>query len=181
MTKEQFYPDFDTTMPAYPKEALPAITISDSMTLHFNGDEIQIQHFENAHSDADLVFFFKKANVIHTGDIYFSGGYPYIDAPSGGSINGMIKAAEKILAKINEDTKIIPGHGPPAGKKDLENYKDVLTTIRDRIKSLIEEGKTLEEIVALKPTADLDKDNSQAMQPDFFVTIVFNDLTNKYK
>jgi cyclase len=181
MASEQFYPDFDMKNPAYPEQALPKICVSDSMTLHFNGDEIQILHVENAHSDADLIFYFQKANVLHTGDILFSEGYPYIDAPSGGSITGMIQAAKKILGMINEDTKIIPGHGQLAGKKDLEHNVKVLTTIRDRIQGLIGRGKSLEEIIASKPTEDLDKENSGGMEPDFFITIVYNDLTGKYK
>ena len=181
MASEQFYPDFDMKNPAYEAQALPNICVTDSLKLYFNGDEIQILHIKNSHSDADLIFYFQKTNVIHTGDILFSEGYPYIDAPSGGSITGMIQAAIKILGMINEDTKIIPGHGQLAGKKDLERNVNVLTTIRDRIQKLIGEGKTLEEIIASKPTADLDKENSGGMEPDFFVTIVYNDLTDKYK
>lgn len=119
--------------------------------------------------------------MLHTGDILFSEGYPYIDVPSGGSIAGMIQAAKEIMGIINEDTKIIPGHGRLAHKKDLERNIKVLTTIRDRIQKLIDDGKTLEEVVASKPTADLDKENSGAMSPDFFVTIVYNDLTGKHK
>ncbi|MFC2158958.1 MBL fold metallo-hydrolase [Acidobacteriota bacterium] len=181
MTSEQFHPDFNMTLPPYPKEALPQVTIPESMTIHFNGEDIHIRHIENAHSDADLVFFFKKANVLQTGDIIFTGGYPYIDAPSGGSIEGMIKAGKKILTVIDEKTKIIPGHGQPGTKVEVVKFVKMLSTVRDRIRKQIDEGKSLKEVVASKPTADLDEDFSQQLPADFFVMIVYNDLSGKYK
>jgi glyoxylase-like metal-dependent hydrolase (beta-lactamase superfamily II) len=179
MSSEQNYPDFDMKIPAFPEAALPALTFTDSLTLHFNGEEVQVIHIEKAHSDADIVIYFKKANVIHTGDLYFTVLYPFIDVPHGGSIDGMIAAAEKIIGMVDENTKIIPGHGPLSNREELKTYRDMLQTIRDRIKKQIEEGKTLEEVLASKPTADFDKDPSQAMPPDMFVTIVYNDLSRK--
>jgi glyoxylase-like metal-dependent hydrolase (beta-lactamase superfamily II) len=179
MSREQNYPDFDMKMPALPEAALPALTFTNSLTLHFNGEEVQVTHIEKAHSDADIVIYFKKANVIHTGDLYFAALYPYIDVSHGGSIDGMIAAAERIMRMIDENTKIIPGHGPLSDRAGLKKYRDMLVTIRDRIKKQIEEGKTLEEILASKPTADFDKDPSAALPPEMFVTIVYNDLSRK--
>jgi glyoxylase-like metal-dependent hydrolase (beta-lactamase superfamily II) len=179
MTREQDYPDFDMSYPAFPKVALPVVTFKDSLTLHFNGDEIQVIHIENAHSDADIVIYFRKANVIHTGDLYFTILYPYIDVSHGGSIDGMIAAAERIIGMIDENTKIIPGHGPLSSRKELTKYRDMLVTVRDRIKSQIKEGKTLEEVLASKPTADFDKKQIKAVPPEMFVKIIYNDLAKK--
>jgi glyoxylase-like metal-dependent hydrolase (beta-lactamase superfamily II) len=179
MTSEQHYPDFDMHYPAVPKTALPVVTFKDSLTLHFNGDEIQVIHIENAHSDADIVIYFRKANVIHTGDLYFTILYPYIDASHGGSIDGMIAAAERIMGMTDENTKIIPGHGPLSNLEELTKYRDMLVTVRDRIKSQIKEGKTLEEILASKPTSDFDKVKAQAVPPEMFVKIIYNDLAKK--
>ncbi len=179
MTSEQNYPDFDMKMPALPEVALPVLTFTDSLTLHFNGEEIQLIHIEKAHSDADILIYFKKANVIHTGDLYFTVLYPYIDVSHGGSIGGMIAAAERIIGMVNESTKIIPGHGPLSNLEELKTYRDMLVTIRDRIKKQIKEGKTLEEVLASKPTADFDKEKSSAIPTEMFVQIVYNDLVKK--
>ncbi len=179
MTNEQNYTDFNMKIPAFPKEALPVVTFKDYLTLHFNGEEIQVSHIENAHSDADIAIYFRKANVIHTGDLYFSILYPYIDVSHGGSIDGMIAAAERITGMIDENTKIIPGHGPLSNLEELKKYRDMLVTVRDRIKSQIKQGKTLEEVLASKPTADFDKEKAKAIPPEMFVKIVYNDLAKK--
>jgi glyoxylase-like metal-dependent hydrolase (beta-lactamase superfamily II) len=179
MTREQHYPDFNMNYPAFPEAALPVVTFKDSLTLHFNGDEIQVIHIENAHSDADIVIYFRKANVIHTGDLYFTVLYPYIDVAHGGGIDGMIKAAGRIIGMTDENTKIIPGHGPLSNREELTKYRDMLVTLRDRIKSQIKEGKTLEEILASKPTADFDKEPAKAIPPEMFVRIIYNDLAKK--
>jgi len=179
MTSEQYFPDFDMKIPPFPEVALPALTFTDSLTLYFNGDEIQVIHVEKAHSDADILIYFRKANVIHTGDLYFTVLYPFIDVSHGGSIDGMIAAAERIISMIDENTKIIPGHGPLSNREELKTYRDMLVTIRDRIKKQIKEGKTLEEVLASKPTADFDKEQSRATPPEMFVKIVYNDLVKK--
>jgi glyoxylase-like metal-dependent hydrolase (beta-lactamase superfamily II) len=179
MLSEQYFEDFDMTVPVFPEAALPAVTFKDSLTLHFNGEDIQVFHIKNAHSDADIAIHFPKANVIHTGDLYFSILYPYIDVAHGGSIDGMIKAAEKILGMADENTKIIPGHGPLSNKEGLTKYRDMLVTLRDRIKAQIKEGKTLEEVLASKPTADFDKEKAQSVPPEMFVKIIYDDLAKK--
>jgi cyclase len=179
MTSEQDYPDFGVRIPVFPEAALPVLTLEDSLTLHFNGDEIQVSHIPNAHSDADIVIYFRKANVMHTGDLFFSVLYPYIDVSHGGSIDGMIGAAERIIGMIDENTKIIPGHGLLSDRDGLIGFRDMLIAIRDRIKSQIEKGKTLEEIIASKPTADFDKAPMSSISPDMFVRIVYNDLSRK--
>ena len=136
---------------------LPVLTFQSDITLHLNGDTIVVFHVPPAHTDGDSVVYFKKANVIHTGDLFLSRGYPYVDLGSGGNFEGFIGAAKRILALCNEDTKVIPGHGEIAGRREVAFWHDTLSTIRDRVRALIEEGKTLQEAVAAKPTADLDQ------------------------
>jgi cyclase len=179
MTSEQYFSDFDMNIPVFPEAALPLVTFKDSLTLHFNDDEIQVIHIENAHSDGDSVIYFLKANVMHTGDIYFSVLYPFIDVSHGGSIDGLVAAADRIIGIVDENTKIIPGHGPLSNREGLMKYRDMLLTLRDRIKSQIEAGKALEEVIASKPTADFDKVQAQSVPPEMFVKIVYNDLVRK--
>jgi len=152
------------------------VTFRESLTLHFNGDEVQILHFPNAHSDADLVFYFRKANVIHTGDICFSGMYPFIDVGHGGSITGLIAALDRIAAMIDSGTKVIPGYGPLLDRKGVVGFRDMLAAVRDRIAKLIQEGKTLEQVLAAKPTADFDKTMAPDIPAEMFVKIVYGDL-----
>ncbi len=179
MASEQNFPEFGQKFPPYPETALPAVTFRESLTLYFNGDEIQVLHIPNAHSDADLVFYFRKANVIHTGDIFFPGMYPFIDVAHGGSVAGVIAGADKIAAMIDSSTKIIPGHGPLSDRQGVLAYRDMLAAVRDRIAKLIQEGKTLEQVLEAKPTADFDKTIAPSIPVEMFVKIVYSDLTKR--
>jgi glyoxylase-like metal-dependent hydrolase (beta-lactamase superfamily II) len=181
MMTEQYHPFFDMALPAYPENALPSITFSDKIVFHFNGDVVQAFHIDGAHSDADLAFLFRKANVLHTGDLFFSGGYPFIDVPHSGSIDGMVAAADQLLGMIDDDTKVIPGHGSLSDRKGLQEYREMLVTVRDRIAGHIAAGRSLEEILASKPTADFDQGRNSGMPADDFVRIVFNDLSNRWR
>ena len=142
------------TAPAAPG-ALPVITFSKSMSFHWNQKHIRVWHPENAHTDGDAIVFFKDANVVHMGDVFFNGSYPYVDLESGGDLSGYIATHEKVLSKIDEATKIIPGHGPLATKADLQKTVDVLKTVRSRIQAMIDDGKTEDETVSANPLADL--------------------------
>lgn len=179
MMAEQYHPFFDMRIPPYPEAALPKVTFTESITFHFNGDEIHAFHIENAHSDADIVIYFRKANVIHTGDILFVGGYPFIDIPHGGSIDGMIAAVDRLLGLINDNTKVIPGHGALSDSKGLQEYMEMLVTVKERVELQIKEGKTLEEIIASKPTSDFDKGRNNWMPSEGFVKIVYNDISKR--
>ncbi len=179
MSTAQYHPFFDMEIPAYPRESLPVITIGDSLTLHFNGEEIFAFHVAAAHSDADLAFYFREANVLHTGDLFFAKGYPFIDYNHGGGIDGMIASTDKLLGMLDSETKIIPGHGPLSYREDLKLYRQMLTALRDRIAKKIQEGKSLEEIIASKPTSDFDDGRDMGMPPDDFVKILYNELTKK--
>ena len=139
-----------------PSAALPQIVFADTEHLDLNGEQLHLAHYAPAHTDTDIFIHFMQANVIHTGDIWFNGIYPLIDYSSGGNINGMIAAAETTLSMANNETIIIPGHGPVSDKATLQTYRDMLATIRDRVRKLKSAGKSLDEVVATKPTAEFD-------------------------
>lgn len=134
-----------------PKAALPVITFSHAMSFHLNGEDLRVFHVENAHTDGDAVIHYQNANVIHTGDTMFNGMFPYIDINNGGSVNGYIAAQQKIFSMSNEQTKIIPGHGPLADKKQLEQALDMLIDTKKLISALIAKGKTEDEVVNANP------------------------------
>jgi len=136
MSTDQFIEFFNKKLPPSPKVALPVITFTQDIAFHLNNEETRIFHATNAHTDGDAIVFFKKSNVIHTGDIYFAGIYPFIDTSSHGSIDGMIKAAKHILSIINDDTKVIPGHGPLSKKAELAEYVEMLVSLNNAFKRL---------------------------------------------
>ena len=176
MEKEVRIDTVNGEVPVYSPEYLPAEVIEDGMDLEFNGENIEVIHVPNAHSDADLIFIFKNANAIHSGDLCFMGGYPFIDIRNGGSIDGMIMAAEFIIDKMDQDTKLIPGHGTIMTVNDVENYKKMLQSIRKNISKQIEKGKTLEEVMEARPTRKFDANNADFVPADNFVKIVYEDL-----
>ena len=179
MTSEQTYPEFDFKQPPAAAAARPVVTFLDSLTLHFNGETFQLIHIENAHSDADILVFAPRANVMQTGDLYLSSGYPFFDISHGGSINGMIAAAGQILEVIDENTKVIPGHGPLSDRAGVEQFKNMMVTVRGRIVKLIKEGKTIEEVLASKPTADFDTARGLGLPAETFVKIVYAELSKQ--
>src|SRR3954469_3012122 len=145
----------EMSIKAQPPAALPVVTFADDVTLHLNGDDVHVIHVAPAHTDGDSIVHFKTANVIHTGDTV-TGGYPIVDVESGGQFEGFIAAADPILALADDNPKIIPGHGPLMAKADLVAYRQMLIEVRDRIGKLIAAKKSLEEIKAARPLADLD-------------------------
>jgi len=177
MSKDQFIATFNANIPAASEVALPSITFSDTTTFHLNGEELHVQHLEPSHTDGDSIVAFKKANVIHTGDIFFNGFYPFIDVDHGGSINGVIANATAIIGMAGADTKIIPGHGPLADRAQLIAYRDMLITARDNVKVLVDAGKTEDQTVAAKPTAELDETWGDGfLKPEVFVKLVYASL-----
>ena len=156
MSAEQFNAAFNNRTPASPAGALPVVTFTDTVTFYLNGDSIVVFHVNPAHTDGDAIIYFRAANVLHAGDTFFNGFYPFVDVSSGGSIEGMIAAADRMLAVANANTKIIPGHGPLATRVELQTYREMLVGVRDRVQRAMAGGKTLEQVLAAKPTADLD-------------------------
>ncbi len=133
-----------------PKEALPIITFNDKLNITINGESVAVFHVSNAHTDGDALLYFTESNVLHTGDTYFNGRYPYIDLNSGGSVKGYIEAVKKGLMLIDEDTKIIPGHGKLSNKEAYKDFLKMLETLRTNIQKAIDEGKTEDDVKADK-------------------------------
>ena len=157
-----------------PAEALPQQTFAASYKLQANGETLELQHVAPAHTDSDVYIHFQNANVISMADLFFNGMYPYIDPGTGGTISGMIAAANKILSLADNSTKIVAGHGPLGNKADLTKSRDMLITSRDRVQKLKSAGKLAQEAVAEKPFADLDAVWGQGIiNSDQWVQIVY--------
>ena len=166
------------TVPPSPATALPVITFSEEMSFHWNQDEIQVMHVGNAHTDGDAIIRFVGANVLHAGDLFFNGSYPFIDGSSGGQVDGMLAGLDLRLSLSDEASKIIPGHGPLASKADLQAHRDMLAAITANISKLIAEGKQLDAIVAARPTAAFDEEYGGGfISPERLVTMVHGLLT----
>lgn len=177
MSTKQVMEAFGRDVPASPKAALPVITFDNELSLHFNDDNMRIYHVANAHTDGDAIIYFENDNILHMGDAYFNIGYPFIDVGSGGSIDGYIKAVERGLSLADAETKIIPGHGPLSNKAELQEFREMLKALRDKVAKLKDEGKTLEQVIAAKPSADYDAENGQAfIKPDQMVTFIYTSL-----
>ena len=151
-----FIAAFNMKREAVAPEGLPVVTFSEDISFHLNGDSVHARHVPHAHTDGDSFIHFKKANVIHAGDIFFNGFYPFIDVNHGGSLKGMITAADKILALADDNTKIIAGHGPLGDRAQLASYRQMLGVAYERLVKLKIDGKTAQEAVATKPLADLE-------------------------
>lgn len=180
MSSEQVLVGLGRRVPPSPAAALPKLTYTDAMTLHWNGDEVRIVHFPPAHTDGDTLVQFVQANVLHVGDVFFNGTYPFIDVNAGGSVDGMIAAVDRVLALASADTKIIPGHGPLSTPDELRAYRQMLITVRDRVQALVKAGKSRDEVVGAKPTQDLDeKWGHGGMEPDVFTGVVYDGMTKR--
>lgn len=167
-------------VPPSPCIALPLVTFKKEMTFHLNGEDVKVFHVEPGHTDGDAVIYFQNANVIHMGDLYFEGLYPYIGIYSGGSINGMIKVIHQILPMIDQKTKVVPGHGPLSNKVQLQTYVFMLTAIRDNVSQLMQKGHTMEQVIAAKPTRAFDEKWGKGfLPPDQFAKLVYMDLSPK--
>jgi len=142
--------------PPSPIEAMPVITFTDQMQFHFNGELIELLHFGPAHTTGDTAVVFRNSNVVHMGDV-FNASYPFIDAGNGGDLNGMIQFCREVLARLNEDSIVVPGHGPVLGYDDMAQYVSMLETVRNRINTMIGQGMSLDEVIAAKPTAEFDE------------------------
>ena len=129
------------------EHGLPVITYDDGVQVHANGEVLRIVHYPACHTDGDSVVFFEHANVIHMGDMFFSGRFPYVDLDAGGSVSGLIAAVTEILSVIDDETRIIPGHGPLSSKQELAEYLDMLSTLQARVASVLAEGATVEDML----------------------------------
>src|SRR5678810_926527 len=146
LSTEQRIELFKQTVPASPKQALPVITFDQSLTVHFNGEEIMAIHYPRGHTDGDSVIFFSASNVVHLGDDFFAGRFPFVDLESGGSVEGLVKNIGELVNKIPADAKLIPGHGPLSTLEEIKSYYSMLQQTTEIMKQKIAAGKTLDQI-----------------------------------
>lgn len=178
MSSEQVRSLFNSVVPPSSDGSLPIITFDSSVTFHLNGEDIRALHVAHAHTDGDSIIHFPESNVVHAGDVTFIGFYPFIDVDAGGSIDGIISAVDTILGLCDENTRIIPGHGPLSTPADLRPYRAMLVVMRDRIAAMIADGKSLEEVQAAKPSAEYDEALGKGfINPDNFVKEIYMDLS----
>jgi glyoxylase-like metal-dependent hydrolase (beta-lactamase superfamily II) len=162
------------TFPAAPPGALPETTFATDYEMRCNDTRIVLKHYPPAHTDSDISVYFTDADVVHVGDTLWNGFYPFIDYSTGDSIDGSIRAAEANLAAITNNTIVIPGHGPVGGKSDVAEFGDMLVAVREKVAALKRQGKSLEEVVAAKPTAAFDAKWGQFLiAPAFFTSLVY--------
>jgi cyclase len=181
MSTDQFIEFLRMNTKPSPKPALPVVTFAGAMSFHINGEEIRAIHVPRAHTDGDAVVHFLGSDVVHMGDVYFNGFYPFIDTASGGTIDGVIAACDQVLGIATDKTRIIPGHGPLASKADLQAYRDMLSAASTRIKKLIAEGRKLEEITAAGVMKDYDEKWGKGFiaAPKFVEMVAMNLLKNR--
>jgi len=179
LSTEQRSEFFKSTTPASPKEALPVITFDQSLSVHFNGEEIRAIHFPHGHTDGDSVIFFSKSNVVHLGDDFFAGSFPFVDLESGGSVEGLVKNIEELLGKIPAGAKLIPGHGPISTLDDLKSYHHMLVETTSIVRQKIAAGKTLEQIKSEGLPAEWKPWGAGFIKTDMWIEIVYRSLTKK--
>ena len=177
LSTTQFIPFFHMTVPPDPAGSLPTITFDETKLIAHNGDVLDLAHYDPAHTDTDIYIRFHRADVLHVGDIFFNGIYPFIDEASMGNIGGMISASEKALSLAGANTRIVPGHGPLADKPQLQAYHEMLVTVRERVAKLKNSGASEQEAVAKKPTADFDATwGKGTFNGDAFTGLVYRTL-----
>lgn len=180
MATDQFIALIKMAVPASPAAALPVVTFDAASTLHLNGEDIRAIHVPPAHTDGDALVVFTKANVIHMGDTFMSDSYPFVDLSSGGNARGFLVAHDRGLALGNATTKYIPGHGPVTDRATLAAYRAMLAAVIARVETLQKQGRTIDQIVAAKPSAPFDaRWGNGFMEPDIFVRVVAESLAAK--
>jgi len=179
MSSEQRSEFFKSTTPASPKEALPVITFDQSLTVHFNGEEIRAIHFPNGHTDGDSVIFFTSSKVVHLGDDFFAGRFPFVDLESGGSVEGLTKNIGELITKIPPDAKLIPGHGPISTLDDLKAYHRMLVETTAIVRDKIAANKTLDQIKSEGLPAEWNSWGAGFIKTDLWLELVYRSLTAK--
>jgi len=162
-----------------PPVALPVVTFEDGLTLHLNGDTVHVIHMHNGHTDGDSIIWWENANVVHMGDLFFNGGsFPYIDRDSGGAVQGVVHAATRVIDMTNDETRIIPGHGPMATRADLIAYRDMVAALVGQVESAIAAGRTLEQIQAMGFPADYADREGGFISGERFIGFIYESLTD---
>ena len=174
LSKSTRVDDWDFTFPPLPTDAIPSVIIPDEKSMEVNRSKIDLKYYGPAHTDGDLRVYFSDADVMHVADTWWNGHFPFIDYSTGGSIDGMIRATKANLALASDNSIIIPGHGPVGDKRALEEYRDMLVALREKIAALKKQGMTPDQVVAAKPTAHFDaKWGTFAINGDFFARLVY--------
>lgn len=177
MSKEQFMQAFGRKVPAAPVAAQPRLTFTEEMNLHFNGEAILVFHEHVGHTDGDAIIYFPKNNVIHLGDTYFQGRFPFVDLSSGGSVASLIESLNKSMILIDDNTQIIPGHGNASNRVEIMAYRDMISTIYHRVKQSVEAGLSLEEVQKAMLTKDYENDwGGGFISGEKFVKTIFDEL-----
>lgn len=180
LSTEQHMKAFNRTVPAADEAAWPDITFNDENTLYINEEDIFVFHVDNAHTDGDAMVYFTSSNVLHMGDTYFQGKFPFIDLSSGGSIKGLLEAVEQALFICDDDTKIIPGHGKLSNKKELKEYQTVLTNVLKRVEKAVNMKMAIEEIQAAGFTKEYDDTfGTGFISSEKFIDTIWTDLTRE--
>jgi len=180
MMKETFNARANRTTPPRDKEAWPAITFADKLNFHLNDEDIILHHFDIGHTDGDIIVQFKKANIVHTGDAFVRYGYPFIDISSGGGVNGFINTLDKILLLIDDNTKVVPGHGEVATKADVKKVRDNIADIRDQVTAALKKGKKIEDMASLGITDKYDAEYGKGfVKGKDFVLMVAENLKGR--
>lgn len=177
MSTDQFIEALERSVEASPPGALPVVTFTNDLSFHINGEVIEALHVPAAHTDGDALVVFERANVIHMGDTFFGRRYPFIDISSGGSIDGVIAAADAALALADDSTRIIPGHGPLSTPADLRVFRDVMLQARQRVAEMMAEGMHVDDIVAAAPSAEWDEEwGAGYINPEAFIRSIVSSL-----
>lgn len=178
LSQPQAVEEYDAKVPAAPAAALPVITFAESLAIHVNGDRLNVVHVAGAHTDGDVIVRWRDANVVHMGDLFYNGGYPFIDLANGGSLAGVVASLEGTLARSDAQTIVIPGHGPVATRADLAAYRDMLVAVGRKVREAVEAGRSVDEVLASRPTADFDDRYANgAVNPERFVRVLYRDLS----
>jgi cyclase len=162
-----------------PKEALPIITFDHDVTVHLNGEDIRALHFPAGHTDGDSIIFFPKSNVVHMGDDFVTYGFPFIDVDSGGSVDGMIAAVEKVISQLPPDVKVIPGHGPVSNLDDVRSFLKMLKDTREAVQNGLKQGQTLEQMKQAKILDPWKKYSGEFISENAYLETVYNSLTGQ--
>lgn len=179
LSTEQKSTVFNRTTPPSPKEALPIITFNQSLTVHFNGEEIRAIHFPQGHTDGDSVIFFTSSNVVHLGDDFFAGRFPFVDLESGGTVEGLIRNIGEIIEKIPQGAKLIPGHGPISTVDDLKSYHRMLQQTTEIVRGKIAAGKTVDQVKTEGLPAEWAPWGTGFIKTDRWVETIYKSLTAK--
>jgi cyclase len=174
LASDQFMAAYNRTVPASPAIALPTVVYDSEMDIHFGAETVRLRHTPLAHTDGDSLVYLEAANVLHMGDVFFNGLFPFIDRSSGGSIQGLIRSVDVALSMSDGSTRVVPSHGPVATRAELQAYRDMLQDVSDRVQAAMARGETLEAVVAGDPAA------AYRLQGDAdrFVAAIFDSLAS---